>query len=154
MKFLLIILMCLPLDAISLTQTRGVRNNNPGNLRPKSWNWKAWPGAIGTDEQGHLIFSNHTDGIRAIVINLKLYKKKHDIQTIDGIINRWVDELPLKDRQQYVNFVSQQLKVSRHAILNLNDAMTLKLLTKAIVTYENGFNPYTERVYKSIFPYI
>ena len=150
-KLLILFLLVVPLNLWSTKPTRGVRNFNPGNIKPKDW--KVWPKAIGIDEQGHLIFRNHIDGIRAIVINLKLYKKKHNIQTVDGIINRWVDELPPKERQPYIDFVSYRLGVNRHAKLNLEDPVILKSLTKAIVTYENGFNPYDENTYKKIFPH-
>jgi len=152
MKLILILLFfILPFRVVSSELTRGVRNNNPGNIRPNDW--KNWPKATGLDDQGHLVFKKPIDGIRAIVINLKLYKKNHNIKTIKGIINRWIDEVPAEERKPYIDFMAERLDVSEHAHLNFYDPLTLKLLTKAIIFYENGYDPYPEKLYKMIFPH-
>jgi len=48
--------------------TRGIRNNNPGNLR---WNEKIhWQGQISRDSAGYAIFDSMPHGVRALAINL------------------------------------------------------------------------------------
>lgn len=58
---------------------RGIRNNNPGNLR-------AWPGT-GSDG-GYAVFPTAADGLKAAGKNLLAYQDKYGINTISGIVNR------------------------------------------------------------------
>jgi hypothetical protein len=152
LKILCLILSLLVSNAIANElEPRGIRNNNPGNLRPDVWT--GWPNAINADEDGYIVFKRPIDGVRAIVINLNIYKKKHGINTVSGIINRWTNDISPERRVSYIKFVSDNLGVYPDAILNLDDALTLKKLTKSIIFYENGIDPYSEKIYSSIFPY-
>jgi len=110
-----------------------------------------WPGAIGVDDQGHLIFARPIDGLRAIVICLKKYRDK-GLKSPFGIISRWTRGHPGKDRENYIKFVSHRLNCFEWTRLDLYDPVVLESLTKAIVHFENGKDPYPEKLYRSVFP--
>lgn len=133
---------------------RGIRNNNPGNIVvPDSGKIAAWPGAVGADDAGYMQFTSSIDGVRAIVINLRLYRERHGLCTVHDIISRWtrVNDT-LEHRRAYINFVASRLGVTPETKLNLYNAKVLKQLTRAIVYYENGQDPYPDFLYGRIFP--
>lgn len=61
--------------SLSNAKTLGLRNNNPGNLRPLGRN-TMWVGQTGTNK-GFVVFKNISYGIRAIVKNAltQIYKR-------------------------------------------------------------------------------
>jgi len=135
-----------------VVETIGIRNNNPGNLR--SHNPYKWPGCLGVDSQGHMIFKKPIDGVRAIVINLKKYRDEKKLKTIKRIVETWVGpkNVNSKNCKNYQRYLALSLQVTPNTNLNLWDANTLRLLTKGIVYFENGKQPYNVSLYKRVFP--
>lgn len=134
-------------------ETRGFRNKNPGNLRPNNiHDLSKWPGAIGVDSEGHLIFARDIDGIRAIVIVLKKYRAK-GIRSPHGIVWRWAGKKAnVIDKQNYVKVMRERLGVYEWSLLNMDSAETLEKITKSIIYFENGKDPYPDKLYNSVFP--
>ena len=69
------------------TLPRGLRNNNPGNLRRSADNWKGL-----RPEQTDPNFFQFTApewGYRALIKTLQTYRKKYGLQTIAELISRW-----------------------------------------------------------------
>lgn len=133
---------------------RGVRNNNPGNVAaPASGRLSAWPGAYAVDDAGYMKFRRRVDGIRAIVINLKSYRKRHGIRTVARIIDRWtnITDTP-EQKSAYIDYVCWRTGFKRHQKLDMGDPKVLHALTRAIIFYENGRDPYPEKLYAKIFP--
>lgn len=134
--------------------TRGQNNCNPGNVKSKTaQSWHKWPGAVGADDVGYLVFKHPIDGVRAIVINLKAYRDKHKIRTCIEIVYRWTntDATP-KQVWEYASFLAQRLGVKPGQRLNMWDSDTLEALTRGIVHFENGVDPYPESLYRRVFP--
>jgi len=78
------------------------RNNNPGNLRVTSSQWK---GALSihpenTDKR-FVVFEDWIFGTRAMIKNLQGYFIKHGIKSIDGIVNRWAPSSDGNDTSSY-----------------------------------------------------
>ena len=72
----------------SNVNTRGIRNNNPLNIRYVSKT--KWLGAVKTKEDTE--FEEFTDvhyGFRAAYITLMTYREKYNLNTINGIIHRF-----------------------------------------------------------------
>lgn len=130
---------------------RGLRLNNPGCIR--SSNWKKWPGAIGVDEEGHLIFKKPIDGIRAIVINLKAYRKNHGIRTLRGISNRWVKYENSQTSKNYLKSLRQHTGFGSDQKLDFGESRTLRILTRAIIKTETGTFDYEPKAFRSVFPH-
>lgn len=85
---------------------RGVRNNNPGNIRMNAAN--DWEGKIpinqNTDGE-YEQFTEYVYGVRAMIILLQTYKDKYDLITIRDIISRWAPP-PKNPTVEYINFIS------------------------------------------------
>lgn len=115
------------------TGSRGMRNNNPGNIKMSSVNWKGKvPAHLNTDgvfEQ----FYTMSDGIRASLVNLRTYYNRYQLRTIRGIISRWApsSENPV---MTYVAFAGQSL--NRHPDENLPMDI-LPYLADSIFVFEN-----------------
>lgn len=166
MKFILVLLLAVSGHATVTDlhgkidyRPRGIRNNNPGNVT--SLHWKSWRGSIGFDNDGYLIFKRRIDGIRAIVINLKAYRDKYGIITPFGIVKRWTRGQSEVDQIKYVRVICERLAshegvnyIDPHKRINLNDPETLLVMTRAIIYYENGVDPYPENLYERIFPWV
>ena len=68
---------------------RGIRNNNPGNIKK---NKIEWDGLVSEEEQKDntfFIFKSPEFGIRALTKILITYRKTHDLYNIWGITNRY-----------------------------------------------------------------
>ncbi len=66
---------------------RGLRNNNPGNIRRSGNNWKGKLPAGGDPE--FEVFVDMAHGYRALLINLRTYVNRYRCDTIRKIITRW-----------------------------------------------------------------
>jgi len=111
---------------------RGVRNNNPGNLRISSnaWQGKVTPNTDGTFEQ----FDTMANGVRALAVTLTNYQRLHGLNTVRDLITRW----SATDQAAYVANVASALGVDPDAPIDVNDPATLTALVNAIITQENG----------------
>lgn len=124
---------------MALTLPRGVRNNNPGNIR---WG-EPWQGLV---EQGQRTdtsfcqFVHPTYGIRAICRVIISYQDKYKLYTVRDIINRWAPPVE-NDTTAYVNIVAQNMGVRPDAKLNVHEYATLKALVNFIIKHENGKGP-------------
>lgn len=108
----------------------GFKNNNPGNIKGKNWY-----GQIGTDKQGHAIFSSEVYGIRALAKTLINYEAK-GIDTIEKIVSKYAEG----NNKNYIRFLSSYLNIKPNEKLNVGHK--LHELIPAIITFECGSNPY------------
>lgn len=121
-----------------LSIVRGLRNNNPGNIRLG----QPWQGLRETQTDGAFAqFISMEYGIRALCKVLFTYAEKHGLRNIAGIISRWAPPQDKNDTPAYINFVSQQLGVDPLAQINVRDPETLFRLARAIIRKENGYLP-------------
>lgn len=125
--------------------TIGILNNNPGNIKRAN---SVWKGQIGVDKQGHVVFSKVELGLRAMARVLKNYYLVHKLDTIDKVIERYVEtrtEKDIKMKMEYKYFLSKQLKINIHERFNILSRMPELMM--AMVYYENGINPYPAYIY-------
>lgn len=119
------------------SQPRGLRANNPGNLR-------SWPGA-GT-AGGFAVFPTPEAGIAAMAKNLAAYQDQHNIRTISGIVHRWAPAADNNDERGYVASLTRQTGFAPDQALDLHDPKVLAPLIAAITKQENGRNPFSSEV--------
>lgn len=112
---------------------RGVRNNNPGNIRKSKY---VWVGQTGNDG-AFVTFATPAHGIRATGRNLLSYARQGYV-TPEQIITRWAPPEDDNDTEGYIKFVSEYLNVPRDTRLDLTDLNTLTRLSMAIMIKENG----------------
>lgn len=136
--------------------TRGIRNNNPGNIR---WGDK-WQGlttepkkvklpeqivgepAIFKDES-FCMFTTCEYGIRALAKVLTNYQTKFGLKDVRSIINRYAPPIE-NDTESYINSVARVLGVAHNEPIDVREPSIMINLLKSIIRHENGTQPYTE----------
>jgi hypothetical protein len=113
--------------------TRGLRNNNPGNIEKGSTKYL---GEIDGADERFKTFSTIEYGYRAIYVLLDYYKRKYGLNTIDGIINRYAPGHE-NNTAAYISFVASKVGVSPTAKLDYTKDQ-FKRLVGAIAKMENG----------------
>jgi hypothetical protein len=123
--------------------TRGLRNNNPGNIRDDNGYLDSsdWVGQIGVDGDGFAIFDTPVNGIRAIVRVLRSYDKR-GLNTIGKIISTWAPPSE-NNTQAYINAVVK--KVGKNSSEKIYTSDYPKLVS-AIIAHENFVNPYPDDI--------
>ena len=123
----------------------GIANNNPGNIKTIARN-EYWKGQVGVDRQGHAIFSHVEWGLRAMAIVLKSYYHKHKINTINKLIDRYVQgPSTSRSKYKYKIHLAQQLGIGINESFNILKRMPD--LMRAMIYYENGVNPYPDHLF-------
>lgn len=119
---------------------RGIRNHNPMNLRYyESINWQ---GQIGPDDAGYARFENVEKGIRAGVKNLVNGYFNRGLDSPYNIITKYAPHVE-NPTDNYIRFVAEKLGIDKTTSIPLNHDNMMKL-TKAIIEFENGSNPYLD----------
>lgn len=108
------------LDQIALP--RGLRNNNPGNLRAG----EDWKGEVGEDRDGFVIFQDMSWGIRAMA-TLIMNDISRGYNTLSSLIGYWA---PAEDHNPTSNYIAS---VASSTGLNPNQVIPLELATLAAI---------------------
>jgi hypothetical protein len=118
-------------------KTRGLRNNNPGNIR----HGDAWQGmSPNQGDSAFVQFISPEYGIRAMARVLANYASA-GVTTVRGIISRWAPPGDNNDTAAYIDAVASHLGVRPDAQINVVAA--LPQLIPAIIQHENGIQPYS-----------
>lgn len=120
---------------------RGIRNNNPGNIRRNGDPWQGL--AERQSDVEFFTFKTSIYGIRALARTLITYQDKHSLRTIRQIISRWAPPVE-NNTNAYVRAVSIDAGLDADQPLDLHRFDHLLPLTKAIIHHENGQQPYTD----------
>lgn len=121
--------------------TRGIRNNNPGNIRVSKDQWEGMTG----DDGAFVTFDSPESGVRALGKNLLSYGRQ-GYDSIEKIINRWAPPNE-NDTQAYINSVVAATGIPATQSLDLSDPDTLSSLAQAISFHETG-SRYDPEVYQ------
>lgn len=116
---------------------RGMRNNNPGNIRIGA---AAWQGKIPVSQNTDGAFEQFTAyvyGIRAMTKNLLSYASA-GINTLHGIIYKWAPPQDNNDTAAYVAYVANKTGINPTQPLNLKDKNTMRRIVQAMTEVENG----------------
>ena len=120
-----------------MTQTRGERNDNPGNIRHGS-NWQGL--SVKQPDKDFCTFDTPEYGIRALSKVLTIYRQK-GFDTVRAIINRWAPPSE-NNTGAYVAAVAATMKVDPDTHLDVSDYSQMYPLVDAIIRHENGRNSY------------
>lgn len=127
---------------------RGIRNHNPGNIdRRPGVQWQGMAADQSSDSR-FVVFQSAIWGIRALARVLTTYQDSRRaadgsrIDTVREIIHRWA---PPGENQTtaYVDQVAKRMGLDPDARINVHDYGTMLDLVTAIITHENGHNPYS-----------
>ena len=95
---------------------RGIRNNNPLNIRKSADNWKGQTG----DDGEFVQFTSPVMGVRAAARILKNYRNIYNRNTISGVIERWAPSSE-NDTMSYIKSVAQKINIDPHQVLSERD---------------------------------
>lgn len=116
---------------------KGMRNNNPGNIRVSS---NPWQGKIPLSQNTDGAFEQFTTyvyGIRAMIKNLLSYYNS-GLNTLQSIIYKWAPPSDNNDTANYVNFVGIRTGFSPTQPLDLTNQTTMRKVVMAMSEMENG----------------
>ncbi|MBD2786307.1 structural protein [Xenorhabdus sp. DI] len=127
--------------------TRGIRNNNPGNIR----HGDKWQGLCSRQtDKSFCQFQAPEYGIRAMVKILYTYQHKYGDKTIHQFISRWAPPNE-NDTEAYINYVSRTVGVSSEAVIDVFHQEIMTELVKAMIRMENGKQPYSDDVFTKAY---
>lgn len=120
----------------STAQPRGLRNNNPLNIRQSN---NRWVGAATTQNDPEFVkFTEPKYGVRAGYKTLMTYRNKYGLNTIRGIISRWAP--PSENATNiYIDFVSKKTGLNPDKVLPLNE---YPVVMAAMIHMELGQQPF------------
>lgn len=124
-------------------QLRGIRNNNPGNIRRSIDKWQGLADPDHQTDPDFFIFQTPIYGIRAIARILITYQDKYGLQGVKGIIKRWAPPSE-NNTDAYIAAVVKNTGMGDYDGIDMHKYADLKMLVKAIILQENGQQPYTD----------
>lgn len=118
-------------DYRGTSYAKGIRNNNPGNLRPTG---DRWQGMAGTSDN-FLVFENMVWGCRALGTDLsnKFFK---GLDTVTKIIVQYAPPSE-NNTVAYINAVSKAIGVQPNEKLDFSKSLLAKFM-RAVIMHENG----------------
>lgn len=131
---------------MAITDTRGVRNRNPGNIDYNPAN--QWQGQLKPDptiEKRFARFDAPENGIRALGKLLLTYQRKHGLTTVKAIISRWAPSVE-NDTAAYVRAVEANTGTAPGAEVDLTIPAVMRGFIKAIIRHENAGFAYPDAV--------
>lgn len=116
-------------------QPRGLRNNNPGNIRHNSdrFDFELQPAADPAFKQ----FRTPAYGYRAMFVILRNYRKLYGLDTIRKIITRWAPPKE-NDTAAYIATVSALSGIPADQPVNIDDPEQMIPIVAAMSQVENG----------------
>jgi len=121
------------METIKSKLPRGLRNNNPGNIRLTK---TMWQGEVKGKDKSFKTFVSMAYGYRAIFVLLRSYIQK-GYNTIEKIINRYAP--PSENvTSRYVKHVSERTGIPKNKKLDFHDSEDMIKIVAAISRSENG----------------
>ena len=118
-----------------MTQSRGIRNCNPGNLRLSQDKWQGLR-PVQTDRD-FFQFTEMRWGYRALMRTLQNYRRRHKCHTVADFITRWAPDCE-NNTGAYIRSVCRDMQVPSVYVPDVDDKATLTALAAAISKVENG----------------
>jgi hypothetical protein len=131
---------------------RGIRNNNPGNIRNVGGGKNNWKGKVNLEDNRDGVrlkggkfmirkefeqFKSMEFGIRAMTVLIRNYIKRYGLDTIEKIIPVYAPAVE-NNVEAYIKHVVRMSKIRRDAVIDYRDKETLYSLIRAMCFHENG----------------
>ena len=114
---------------------RGLRNNNPGNIRITKDKWQGL--SEKQTDKSFFQFNSMPYGYRALIRTLQNYRNKWGCKTIADFIKRWAPENE-NNTSGYVTRVCREMQVPSTYVPDVNDKATMCAFAAAISQVENA----------------
>ena len=129
----------IPTPAAAKKQPRGIRNNNPLNIR-KGNNWLGE--RANQDDPAFEQFVSMEYGLRAAFILLRNYIQGKPpawvkYNTIEKVIRRWAPETE-NATKHYIDFVAKDTGIDARQVISFQDRKTMVAIVSAMAMVECG----------------
>lgn len=115
---------------------RGLRNNNPGNIRLSAST--TWQGEVRpSQDKSFCQFTTMAYGYRALIKLLQNYRRLYGCRTVADFIGRWAPPAE-NDTSAYIRRVCTAMHVADTWVPDVADRATMCALAAAISQVENG----------------
>lgn len=113
---------------------RGIRNNNPLNIRIGN----TWLGEVPNPTESEFEqFVNVLYGLRAAFCILRRYIRRYHSNTIRKIVSRWAPRVE-NNTDLYCSFVAQRCNVNPDAVVDYFDEDLMVNIVRAMAKFECG----------------
>jgi hypothetical protein len=119
----------------SKMEARGIRNNNPLNIRKSSDKWQGL--SDNQTDSAFFQFKTMAYGFRAAIKILQTYHTKYKCVSIADYINRWAPSIE-NNTARYIRVVCNRLQVPSVYTLDTNSKADMCNLVAAMAFMENG----------------
>lgn len=117
---------------------RGIRNNNPGNIRNSEGNdWKGELAKASKKDTAFEEFETMPDGVRAMMKLLQKYQRSYNLHTVKELVERWAPRNE-NNTSAYVRAVCKEMQMPESCGLDLMDKGTMCALVDAMCYVECG----------------
>ena len=127
---------------VARVTSRGIRNNNPGNIRLTDTQWRGEVAVSLKNDTEFEEFISPLFGVRAMARILKTGARAGR-DTVREIITRWAPPSE-NDTAAYIKSVSRRAGLAPDEPINFDEK--LPDLLDAIIVHENGINPYADQL--------
>ena len=124
-------------EIIDMLTPRGIRNNNPGNIRHSGSQWQGM--AAQQTDPAFVQFVAPEYGIRALAKLLNNYASRDGLNTVRLLINKYAPSNE-NNTEAYAQAVARALGVNPDTVISV--PQHLNALVEAIIQHENGQQPY------------
>ena len=119
--------------------TRGIRNNNPLNIRYSKTNWNGKVLKENKKDPNFEEFTSMYFGFRAALINIETYIIKYGCNTITKIIHRWAPPTDGNNTASYIQHVCRITNTGGNEPIS-NHSRKLRDIVAAMAFIESGHN--------------
>jgi len=119
--------------AADKSKPRGIRNNNPGNIKRSNIQWQGKVPFSQSTDQVFEQFTAYKWGIRAMILDVANDIIYDDLDTITKVIM----EYSATNQAPYIIFVSNKAKIAPNAYIQATKS-TLRKLIPAMAEFEQG----------------
>lgn len=121
---------------------RGMRNNNPGNIKIQGFNWKGRIPSLDNRDKVMEAFIEYRWGVRAMIVDLRT-KIKRGLNTIEKIIQVYAPTSE-NDTNAYIKQVVKKSGYKKDLVIPVDDKAILKGIVQAMAFHENGREAITD----------
>ena len=116
--------------------TRGIRNNNPLNIRHGKSQWVGM--AKEQTDRAFVQFTERKYGYRAAFVLLKNYINKYEANTVTKIVERWAPAKDGNDTKGYIGFVCHTTGIGKHQPLCFEDKAMMVEIVRSMAQMESA----------------
>ena len=114
---------------------RGIRNNNPGNIRITNNQWRGKIPIERNTDGAFEQFESMDFGVRAAILNLRSYFDR-GLNTVEKIVNTWAPPSE-NNTSGYMGFVESCAGINRKKVLSFTPVQVAPIL-RCMFVMENG----------------